>query len=47
VVRPSKTLKKDRIKLCNRRIIALPTLLYGSENWTINARDARRITAAR
>jgi hypothetical protein len=45
VVRPSKTLKKTRIKLCNRPTLALPTLLYGSENWTINARDARRITA--
>jgi len=26
--------------------LALSTLLYGSENWTIKARDARRITAA-
>jgi hypothetical protein len=26
--------------------LALPTLLYDSENWTIKARDARRITAA-
>jgi hypothetical protein len=34
---------KTRIKLCNT--LALPTLLYGSENWTIKARDAR-ITAA-
>ena len=25
---------------------ALPVLLYGSETWTIKARDARRITAA-
>ena len=26
--------------------LALPLLLNGSETWTINARDARRITAA-
>ena len=26
--------------------LALPVLLYGSESWTIKARDARRITAA-
>ena len=26
--------------------LALPVLLYGSEAWTIKARDARRITAA-
>jgi hypothetical protein len=26
--------------------LALPLLLYGSETWTIKARDARRITAA-
>jgi len=26
--------------------IILPSLLYGSENWTIKARDARIITAA-
>jgi hypothetical protein len=44
VFRPNKTLKKTRIKLCNT--LALPTQLYGSENWTIKARDARRITAA-
>ena len=39
-----KTLKKTIIKLYN--ILALPVLLYGSETWTIKARDARRITAA-
>jgi hypothetical protein len=27
-------------------MLALPVLLYGSETWTIKARDARRITAA-
>ena len=26
--------------------MALPGLLYGSENWTIKARDTRTITAA-
>jgi hypothetical protein len=44
VFRPKKTLKKTRIKLYNT--VALPTLLYGSENWAIKARDVRRITAA-
>jgi hypothetical protein len=39
VFRPKKTL----IKLYNT--LAVPTLLYGSENWTIKARAARRITA--
>jgi hypothetical protein len=36
-------LKKTRIKLYNT--LTLPVLLYGSETWTIKARDARRITA--
>jgi hypothetical protein len=44
VLRPQKTLKKTRIKLYNTP--ALPVLLYGSETWTIKAREARRITAA-
>jgi len=44
VFRPQKTLKKTRIKLHNT--LALPVLLYGSETWTIKARDGRRITAA-
>jgi hypothetical protein len=44
VFRPQKTLKKTRIKLCNT--LALRVLLYGSVTWTIEARDARRITAA-
>ena len=39
-----KTLKKTRIKLYNT--LALPVLLYGSETWTVKARDASRITAA-
>ena len=44
VFRPQKTLMKTRIKLYNT--LALPVLLYGSETWTIKARDARWITAA-
>jgi len=39
-----KTLRKKRIKLYNT--LALPVLLYGSETWTIKAREPRRITAA-
>jgi hypothetical protein len=39
-----KSLKKTRIKLYNT--LALPVLLYGSETRAIEARDARRITAA-
>ena len=44
VFRPQKTFKKTRIKLYNT--LALSVLLYGSETWTVKARDARRITAA-
>ena len=44
VFRSQKTPKKTRIKLYNT--VALPVLLYGSETWTVKARDARRITAA-
>jgi hypothetical protein len=44
VFRPQNTLKKRRITFYNT--LALPVLLYGSETWTIKARDARRITAA-
>jgi ABC-type ATPase involved in cell division len=43
VFRPKKTLKKTGIKLYNT--LALRALLYGSENWTTEARDATRITA--
>ena len=39
-----KTRQKTRIKFYGT--LALPLLLYGSETWTIKARDARRITAA-
>jgi len=44
IFRPQKTLKKPRMKL--HSTLTLPVLLYSSENWTIKARDARRITAA-
>jgi hypothetical protein len=42
--RREKNLKKTRIKLYNT--IDLPLLLYNSENWTVEERDATRITAA-
>ena len=42
--RPQKTVNKTTIKLYNT--LALPVLIYGSEIWTIQARDARRKTAA-
>jgi len=38
-----KNLNKTRIKSYNT--LALPVLLYGSETWTVKARDTRRITA--
>jgi hypothetical protein len=44
VFRPQKTQKKTRIRLYNT--LALPALIYGSETWTVTARDARRISAA-
>jgi hypothetical protein len=44
VFKPQNYLKETRIKLYNT--LALPVLLYGSETWTIKARDTRRITAA-
>jgi hypothetical protein len=44
VFKPQKPLKKSRIKLDST--LALPVLLYGSETWTVKARDASRITAA-
>jgi hypothetical protein len=43
VFRPQKALEKARIKLYSTP--ALPALLYGSETWTVEAREARRITA--
>jgi hypothetical protein len=42
--RPQKALKKTRLKLYNT--LTLLTMLYGSENWAIKTKDARRITAA-
>ena len=39
-----KNLNKTKIKLYNT--LGLPVLLYGSETWTVKARDVRRITAA-
>jgi len=42
--RPDKPLEKTTIILYHT--VALLLLLYGSDNWTIKARDARRITAA-
>jgi hypothetical protein len=44
VFRPKKTLKKLRRILYST--LALPALLYRSENWTNKARDATGITAA-
>jgi len=44
VFRPQITLTKTRTKLYNT--LALPVLSYGSETWTIKAREARRMTAA-
>jgi hypothetical protein len=41
--RPKKTFKTTIIKLYNT--LTVPALLYGSENWTIKARETRRITA--
>ena len=39
--KPQKTLSNSRVNLYNT--LALPPLLYGFENWSIKARDARRI----
>jgi hypothetical protein len=39
VPRPKKTLKKTIIKLYNT--LDLPPLLYGSENWTVKARNVK------
>jgi hypothetical protein len=39
-----KPLKKTGIKLYNT--LALPVFVYGSQTWTIKARDASRISAA-
>jgi hypothetical protein len=42
--RPHKTLKKTRLKLLIT--LALPAVLYVAENWAIEARDAKSITAS-
>jgi hypothetical protein len=42
--RQNKPLKKTRIKL--HITLALPALLYNSDNWTIKTRDAKRIAVA-
>jgi len=42
--RPQKTLKRRRTKLYHT--LAFPTLLHGTENWTIKGRDERGITVA-
>jgi len=42
--RRQKTLKKKRIKLYST--LAHTALLYGRENWTRDAMDKRRLTAA-
>jgi hypothetical protein len=39
-------LKQNKTRLQLYNTLALPALLYGSENWTIKARDAKRIPAA-
>jgi len=44
VFRPQQTLRKIRIQLYST--LALPAVLYDSENWTIAATHAIRITAS-
>jgi len=41
--RPQRNFKENKKKFYIT--VALTALLYGSENWTIKARDTRRITA--
>jgi hypothetical protein len=42
--KPNKVQKNTRIKLYNT--LALPVLLYGSENWIVKSKDKSRLTAA-
>jgi hypothetical protein len=42
--RPQKTLKQTTVKLFST--LALLSLLYGCDNWTIKVRYARRVTEA-
>jgi len=44
VFKPQQTLQKTRTQLYNT--LALPAVLYDSENWTITATDVIRITAS-
>jgi hypothetical protein len=44
IFKPSKVQKQTRIQIYNT--LALPNLLYGSENCTMKANDKNRITAA-
>jgi hypothetical protein len=44
IFKPTKVQKQTRIQIYNT--LALLTLLYGSENWTMKANDKTRITAA-
>jgi hypothetical protein len=44
IFKPSEVQKQTRIQIYNT--LNLPTLLYGSENWTMKANDKTRITAA-
>jgi hypothetical protein len=44
IFKPSKVQKQTRIQIYNT--LTLPTLLYGSENWTIKANDKTRISAS-
>jgi hypothetical protein len=44
VLKPSKVQKQTSLKIYNT--LALPTLLYGSETWTLREQDKSRITAA-
>jgi hypothetical protein len=44
VLKPCEVQKQTRLKIYNT--LALPTLLYGSETWTLREQDKSRITAA-
>jgi hypothetical protein len=44
IFKPNKVRKNTRIKLYST--LALPALLYGSESWTIKAKDEARLISA-
>jgi hypothetical protein len=44
IFKPSKVQKQTGIQIYNT--LNLPTLLYGSENWTMKSNDKTRVTAA-